>query len=214
LIGKILLIGAGGIVGLAAVGDVAVRNMAEEKIAERAEATAGGQASASADIKSFPFVPRLLFGGKAGDISLHVEEVATPTVDFARVDLDLEKVKLDRAKLLSERKAEVTEIDRARITVHIDAGVLTEAFGGLQVSFRDGALHASVGGRDLSANVSVAEGQLAVRFPGGPSASIRIPRTDLIACGAETFRVEGEELVVSCQTSEIPPALLRAAQAR
>ena len=213
MLGKIVLIGGVGLVGLGAIGDVAARNMAETKIAERAEAAAGGQASASADIESFPFVLRLLLGGKAGDISVHVEDVAAPAVKLARVDLDLEGVELDRGKLLSDRKAEVTDVERARITVHIDADAISKAFGGLQVSVRDGALHASVGGRDVSAAVSVAKGRLGIRFPGGPSATIAVPHTDLVACDADAFDFEGDELVVSCSTTEVPPALLRAAQA-
>lgn len=214
MLGKIVLIGGVGLVGLGAIGDVAARNVAESKIAERAEAAAGGQASASADIESFPFVLRLLFGGKAGDISVHVEDVATSAVQLARVDLDLEGVELDRGKLLSDRKAEITDIELARIAVHIDAAAVSKALGGLQVSFRGGALHASVGGRDVSAAVSVqAQGRLGIRFPGGPSATIPIPRTDLVACEADKVDVEDDELVVSCSTTEVPPALLRAAQA-
>lgn len=215
MLGKVVLIGGVGLVALGAIGDVAARGVAEAKIAERAEAAAGGQASASADIDSFPFVLQLLFGGKAGDISVHVEDVVAPAVRFARVDLDLEGVELDRGKLLSDRKAEVTDVERARITVRIDAAAISKAFGGLQVSFRDGALRASVGGRDLSAAVSMqGEGRLGIRFPGGPSATIAVPHTDLIACDADAFDVDDDELVVSCSTTEVPPALLRAAQAR
>jgi hypothetical protein len=214
LIGKVLLIGGAGVAALGAIGDVAVRNVAETKIAERAEAAAGGRASATAEIDSFPFVPRLLFGGQAGDVSVHVEDVATPTVDLVRVDLDLQGVKLDRNQLLSERRAEVTEVDRATITARIDVGAVSKALGGLEVTVRDGALHARFGGREVSANLSVARGQLAIRFPGGLSGSIRIPHTDLLACDADVVRVVDEALVVSCSTSEVPPALLRAAQAR
>ncbi|HEX2040478.1 MAG TPA: LmeA family phospholipid-binding protein, partial [Acidimicrobiales bacterium] len=212
MIGKLLLIGGVGVVGLGAIGDVAARNVAETKIADRAEAAAGGRASASADIDSFPFVLRLLFGGSAGDVSVHVEDVATSSVDLASVDLDLEGVELDRDKLLSDRRAEVTDIERATIAARIDAEVVSRAFGGLDVSLRGGALRARVAGREVAADVSmVADGQLGIRFRGGPSASIRIPHTDLLACDADTFRIEDDAVVVSCSTSEVPPALLRAA---
>lgn len=215
MIGKFFLIGGVGVVGLGAIGDLAVRNVAETKIAERAEAAAGGQATASADIDSFPFVLRLLVGGKAGDVSVHVERVATPSVDLASVDLDLEGVELDRNKLVGEREAEITAVDRATITARIDVGEVSKALGGLEVSFRDGAIHARVGGRSVSADVSVAtKGRLGIRFPGGPSGSIQVPHTDLLACDADAFRFEDDALVVSCSTSEVPPALLRAAQAR
>lgn len=213
MLGKIVLIGGVGLVALAAIGDVAARSLAEDRIAARAESAAGGQASASADIESFPFVLRLLLGGKAGDISVHVEDVVAPGLNLARVDLDLEGVELDRDILLSKRKARITDVALARVTAHIDAATVSKAFGGLQVSFRDGAVHASIGGRDVAAAVSVQKGRLAVRFPGGPSATIPIPHTDLLACDADAFELEDDELVVSCSTTEVPPALLRAAQA-
>ncbi len=158
---------------------------------------------------------RLLFAGTAGDVSVRVDDLTAAGLDFASVELDLEGVDLNRAKLLSDRKAEVTDIDLARITMRIDAGVVSKAFGGLQTSFRDGAVHASVGGRDVAASVSVAaRGRLAIRFPGGPSATIAIPRSDLLACEADAVELEEDELVVSCSTTEVPPALLRVAQSR
>jgi hypothetical protein len=213
VLGKILLIGGAGIVGLGAVADIAVRGMAESRIADRAEEAAGGQARARADIDSFPFVLRLLAGGKVGDVTLHVDDVATPSVRLASVDLELEGVKVDRAKLLSDRTAEVTDVELARITVHIDSAVVERALGGLQVSFRGGTVQASIGGRTVSAAVAVApKGQLGITFPGGPSASIPLPRTDLVACEGGTFRFEADELLVECSTTEVPPALLRAAQ--
>lgn len=215
MLGKFLLIGGAGVVALAAVGDLAGKNFAEDKIAERAEAAAGGRARASADVDSFPFVLRLLTSGSAGDISLHVEDVATSAVDLARVDLDLEGVRLDRAKLLSDREAEVTEIDRGTISVGIDAEAVSKALGGIPVTIRGDTVEVRVAGRVVTADVTVASaGSIRVTVPRGPSATIGIPRTDLIACEGETLSFDDDRLRVSCTITEVPPALLRAAQQR
>lgn len=213
MLGKILLIGGAGVVALAAVGDVAAKNFTEDKIAEKAEAAVGGEAHATADIDSFPFVLRLLTSGSGGDISLHVEDVATSAVDLARVDLDLEGVRLDRVRLLSERKGEVTEIDRGTITVAIDADAVSKALGGIPVTIRGDTVEVRVLGRAVTATVTVASaGSIRVAVPRGPSATIGIPRTDLVSCEGQALSFEGDELRVSCTVTEVPPALLRAAQ--
>jgi hypothetical protein len=215
VLGKILLMGGAGVVALGVVGDLAAKGFAEGKIAERAEAAAGEKASASADIDSFPFVLRLLTSGSAGDISLHVEHVATSTLELARVDLDLEGVQLDRGKLLSDRRAEVTDIDQGTITVGIDAEAVARALGGLPVTIRGNTVSVQVAGRTVTADVTVAAaGSIRVGVPRGPSATIGIPKTDLISCAGRTLSFEDDELRVSCTITEVPPALLRAAQQR
>ena len=215
MLGKALLVVGAGVVALGAVGDLAAKSYAEDKIAERAEAAAGGRASAGADIDSFPFVLRLLTSGKAGNISLHVEHVATSTLELARVDLDLEGVQLDRAKLLSDRRAEVTDIDRGTVTVGIDADAVSRALGGLPVTIRGDRVEVRVAGRAVVGDVAVAAGgAVRVGVPNGPSATIGIPRTDLISCEGRTLSFEDDEVRVSCTITEVPPAFLRAAQQR
>lgn len=215
MLGKLLLLGGSGVVALGVVGDLAARSYVEDKIAEKAEAAVGGGAHATADIDSFPFVLRLLTSGRAGDVSLHVEDVATDAVELARVDLDLEGVRLDRAELLTDRKARVTDIERGTITMGIHIDTVSKALGGLPISFRGGTVHARIAGKDVASGITVVPaGQIGIHLDGGPSASIRIPRTDLISCDADTLTFDEDELIVTCTVHEVPPALLRAAQQR
>jgi hypothetical protein len=215
VLGKILLIGGASVVALGVVGDLAAKGYVEDKIAEKVEEAVGGKAHATAEVDSFPFVLRLLSSGSGGDVSLHVENVATPTVDLARVHLDLEGVELDRAKLLSDRRAEVTEIDRGTVTVGIDADAVSKALGGLPVTIRGNTVEVRVAGRVVTADVTVASaGSIQVGVPRGPSATIGIPKTDLISCEGQALSFEDDELRVSCTITEVPPVLLRAVQQR
>jgi len=215
VLGKILLIGGASVVALGVVGDLAAKGYVEDKIAEKAEEAVGGKAHATAEIDSFPFVLRLLSSGSGGDVSLHVEDVATPTIDLARVHLDLEGVELDRAKLLSDRRAEVTKIDRGTVTVGIDADAVSKALGGLPVTIRGNTVEVRVAGRVVTADVTVASaGSIRVGVPRGPSATIGIPKTDLISCEGQALSFEDDELRVSCTITEVPPVLLRAVQQR
>ena len=215
MLGKILLIGGASVVALGVVGDLAAKGYVEDKIAEKAEEAVGGKAHATAEIDSFPFVLRLLSSGSGGDVSLHVEDVATPTIDLARVHLDLEGVELDRAKLLSDRRAEVTKIDRGTVTVGIDADAVSKALGGLPVTIRGNTVEVRVAGRVVTADVTVASaGSIRVGVPRGPSATIGIPKTDLISCEGQALSFEDDELRVSCTITEVPPVLLRAVQQR
>lgn len=213
MLGKLVLVAGAGVVALGGALDVAVKNTAEEKIAEQVEAAAGGRAEATADIDSFPFLLRLLVSGSAGDISLHVEDVATSAVELSTVDLDLEGVRLDRSRLLSDRKAELVEIDRGTLAVGIDAAAISTVLRGLPVTIADGRVVVQVAGRAQVADLTLgANGSLRIGVPGGPAATIAVPQSDLVSCQASALRVEDDEVRLSCTLTEVPPALLRAAQ--
>lgn len=214
MIGKLLLVGAGGVVAIGGAVDVWAKGMAADKIAERAEAAAGGQAEASADIDSVPFLLKLLTSGDAGDISVTVEDVTTAQVDLARVTLDLRGVRLDKGRLLSDRKAEVTDIGSGTLTVRFDANAVTKALGGrVPITVQDGRVQATVAGRTITAEVRMATPRaVLVSVAGVGEATIPVPQTSLVSCPSGDVAVDGDEIRVSCTLEEVPPALLRAAQ--
>lgn len=213
MIKKLLIVSLVAVVGLYGVVDVSAKGLAERKIAEKVEASVGGRAEATADIDSLPFVLRLLLSGAAGDISLHVTDVATSALDFATVDVKLRGVKLDRGKLLGSRKAEVTEIESGTVTLGIDAAAVTKALRGLPVTITGGRVEVRVAGQVRVAEVTLAAGgALRIGVPQGPSVSIPVPQTPLGSCQANALKVEGDEIRLSCTITEVPPALLRAAQ--
>ncbi|HVF74843.1 MAG TPA: LmeA family phospholipid-binding protein [Acidimicrobiales bacterium] len=201
------------IVGAYGVLDVAAKRMAEQKLAERAEASAGGQAEATADVDSFPFVLKLLARGSAGDISIHVTDVTASQLEFTSVDLDLRGVKLDKGKLLADRRPEVTDIDTGTLTIRIAAAAISKALRGLPVTISDGRVEVEVAGQVRTADVTLAAGgALRIGVPRGPSVTVQVPRTALGSCDATALNVDNDMIRLSCTMTEIPPALLAAAQ--
>ena len=213
MIKKLLFLSMVAVVALYGVLDTAAKGMAEDKIAERAEAAAGGRASATADVDSFPFVFKLLASGNAGDISLHVTDVVTPALSFAAVDVELSGVVLDKGKLLGQRKAVVTDIDSGTLTLGIDGAQVSKALRNVPVTITGGRVEVQVAGQARVANVSLgAGGSIRVSVPSGPSVNIPVPRTALGQCEASALRVDDDRIELSCTFTEVPPALLAVAQ--
>ena len=213
MIKKLLILSIVAVLALYGVVDMAAKGMAEDKIAERAEASVGGRATATADVDSFPFVLKLLGSGSAGDISLHVTDVATATLSFASVDVQLSGVVLDKGKLLGQRKAVVTDIDSGTLTLGIDAAQVSKALRNAPVTITGGRVEVQVAGQARAADVTLgAGGSIRVSVPSGPSVNIAVPRTALGQCEASALRVDDDRIELSCTFDEVPPALLAVAQ--
>jgi hypothetical protein len=190
--------------------DVVAKNAAEGQIEKRARVEAGGSASAAADIKSFPFVGRLLVSGRAGDITVTLHDVTASALQFTTVRIALVDVKLDKAKLF-KGKAEITHIDKGTITVGLSASDLSKQ-AHVPVTISKGKVFVTVAGRTLGAVPAVsAEGSLRLSVEGLPAVNLPIPRTRLISCPVSRVNVREGELLASCDITEVPPALLRAA---
>ena len=191
--------------------DAVAKGWAESKIESRARAEAGVNASASADIDSFPFVGKLLAFGNAGDLELRLRDVQSQSLKFSRVTITLEDLNLDRGKLFSG-KAEVTSIDTGTITMGFTAADLSAAVK-MPVEIADGRISVTVRGVKVAAvPEATAEGSVRLQVSGLPAVNVPIPRTRLVSCSVDKVSVKDDELRASCTIEEIPPALLRAAQ--
>lgn len=213
MIKKLLILSTVAVVALYGVVDMAAKGLAEDKIAERVESAVGGRATATANVDSFPFLLRLLVNGDAGDISMRITDVAHPALSFAAAELSLQGVTLDRGKLLGQRKAEVTDIESGTLTLEVAAAEVSKALRNLPVTISGGRVEVQVAGRARAADVSLgAGGAIRVAVPQGPSVDIEVPGTALGPCEATALRVDDDRLVLSCTLTEVPPALLAAAQ--
>jgi hypothetical protein len=192
--------------------DVAAKKYAEGQLASKAESRAGGQASASARISSFPFVGRALVSGEVSEVDLRMSRVVAEGVTMASLDIDLHGMRIDRNKLLSSRKVEVTAISVGTVTAAFDAAGLSQ-LAHVPVDIVDGAVQVHVAGRVVSATPSIdAAGTLSLQLGALPAVRARLPRSGLAPCAASSSRVKGGRLEVSCTIHDVPPALLRAAQ--
>ena len=107
-----LLVAAVLVVLLLVAADFAARQVAEEQIAERVAASEGVQGQARVEITSFPFLGRLLASGTVTDLSVAVDEVRAERVRFATVAVDLDRVRISRSDLLSDRRVVLQDAGR------------------------------------------------------------------------------------------------------
>lgn len=193
--------------------DVMAKGWAESQIESRARAEAGASASATADIDSFPFIGKLLAFGDAGDLELRLRDVQSQSLKFSRVSITLDDVTLERSKLFGG-EAEVRSINKGTITMGFTAADLGAAIK-MPVEISGGRVTVTVRGQAVSAvPEATAEGSVRLTVAGLPSLNVPIPRTRLVSCSVDKVEVEDGELRASCTIEEIPPALLRAAQAQ
>lgn len=187
--------------------DVASKYLAENRIEARARAEVPEVGSIEADIDSFPFLPRLLASGSAGDVDLHLDQVPTQVAQLTAVDVKLEDVKLDRDALFS-RQVSVNSIDRGTVSAELDAASLSRAVG-RQVTVGGGEVRTKVGPANVSARPTVGnDGALVLRL--GPlRLTVALPRNKVLACSATRVAVVGDRVRLSCEVDDVPPAVRR-----
>lgn len=186
--------------------DLAARSAAERRLASRAARAAGPGAIATAEIGSFPFVPRLLLAGSVADVRVRVETVAAGPLVLDAVEVDLDDVHLDRSALYGGQ-VRLRDIQGGRVTVELDAGVLTEQLG-LPAEIEQGALSVAVGGRPVTARAEVDDGNLVVTAPGLPAVRIPVPSTELSPCRVAEVVLAGDRLRLTCRVEAVPAGLL------
>jgi len=187
--------------------DVVAKHLAENRIEARARAEVPEAGSISANIHSFPFLPRLLVAGSAGDVDLHADRVPTQAVQLATIDVELRDVKVDRDALWS-RQVSVNSIDRGTLSADLDAAALSRALR-VPVSIQGGEVRSKVGPLNVSARPAVGnDGALLLRL--GPlRLTVALPRSKLLACAATRAAVVDDRVRLSCEVNEVPPAVRR-----
>lgn len=210
----VLVVVAGALLTL----DVAARGWAESKLAERAAAYYPPATAASASIRSFPFLGRLLARASVSRVSLSMENVRAGDVVLSRLDVDLADVVLDREELLRGR-VRFVDIGRGRFAVRIDGPSLARA-AGVDLLLGEGTIEIrrEVGGAGVSATAeaSLAGNTLHLRprsvrgadVPvAGLAVAYEIPGVSFASCRAEVRAVAGA-LLVSCTLDDVPTSLL------
>jgi hypothetical protein len=204
------------------VGDQAVKGWAEGKLAERAAAYYPPGARSSAAIDSFPFVGRLLFNGSIPRVDVDLEDVRFQAVLVPRLSLRVSDVQLDRGELFDGR-VKLEDIGRGRIVATVEGPSLAEATG-FDLRFRPGEVevHQRIQGVDVVAKGRVAvKGNLVTVTPTSVQGlsvplnrfaiSYRIPGIEILPCQADV-RVVQNAIELSCDVTDIPAALVQAAQ--
>lgn len=195
------------ILAVLAGADVAARGAAERRLEERAVRAAGGVgATATAEVGSFPFLPRLLLTGSVPDVRVRAQPVTAGPLTLAAVEVDLDGVVLDRSALYGGQ-VRLRGIDGGTVTVELDAGVLTEALG-VPVEIAEGALKVAGAGLPVVARAEVVDGTLVVSAAGVAALRLAVPRTELSPCRAAEVTVVGDRLRLVCRIEAVPAGLL------
>ena len=195
-----------------AAADVAAKKAAEGQIAKKAASSSGPDATGSASISSFPFVGRLLAAGSVPDIDVRVNRAVAGGITLAWVEVDLRGVHLDKQRFLSDRKAEITRISSGTLTVALDSAAMS-AIAKTSVQVANGQIEITIAGRTVQATPSVdGHGELRLQIDPLPSFPLRLPTSSMVPCSATRVQVEGGVVKLMCSFSQVPPALLRAAQ--
>ncbi|MGH9008468.1 MAG: LmeA family phospholipid-binding protein [Acidimicrobiia bacterium] len=205
------------------VADQAAKGWAESKLAERAAAYYPPGSGSSASIRSFPFIPRLLFTGEVPRVAVNLDDLQVQAVLIRQLSIRVSDVKLDRDEVFRGR-VHVRDVGQGTIVVTLDGPSLARAIGA-DVRFTpagDVEMHERIQGVDVKA-----KGKLTVKgnvitvtptsvegraVPASRFAiNYRIPGVELLPCQAEV-KVTRDTVVLSCNVVDIPAALVQIAQ--
>jgi len=196
----IVIIGTGG--------DLVARKVAEDQLASRVEQRSGPDASAHARIRSFPFVARLLAAADVDGIDVRVDRSLAGALALTSVELDLRGVHVDRHRLLSARRVDITAIDGGTLKATLDGAALS-GLAHQRLDIVGTRLEAHVGGEAVTVTPSLeAGGRLVLGAEGLPAVPVRLPRSGLVPCDATSVAVGNGRLVLSCTFRQVPPVLL------
>ncbi|HEV7864304.1 MAG TPA: DUF2993 domain-containing protein [Acidimicrobiia bacterium] len=205
------------------MGDQAAKGWAESKLAERAAAYYPPGAGSSASIHSFPFIGRLLLSGSIPRVDVNLDDLRIDAVLIRQLSIHVADVKLTRSDLF-HGKVHLDDVGQGRMVATIDGPSLAKAVG-VDVRFIPGevAVHKRIQGVDVTAT-----GKLSVKgnvvtvtpksveglsLPANTFSTItyRIPGIEILPCQADVKIVQNG-VVLACNVTDIPPALVQAAQ--
>jgi hypothetical protein len=188
--------------------DVGTKSWAQGQIEKRARTEVPDETSVSADINAFPFLPPLFLGGRVSVVEGHFKNVKAGVLSFASVDIELRGVRINRSKLVNDRKVELTDISEGTVSIEIAVAELARVLR-VPVTASNGELRLTIAGTNALAKVSVRDNALFFDVA-GVTRTINIPKTRFVPCASRATVLAGR-IRVTCTITEIPPALLGAA---
>jgi DUF2993 family protein len=202
-----LLIALAVVLALLVAGDLVAKGLAERQLRDRARDAVPGATGGEAEIRSFPFVGRLLVDGSVPYVRVRVNHVGAGRVAFTFVQVELEGVHLDRDKLFRDRKVRITSLDRGTATAEISDSELSRLLGA-QISSRGGKLTVTRGRVTAPGRAAARAGVLTLTAGGIPLLRLTVPRAPFLACPPDKATVVDGGIRVSCTIERIPPELV------
>lgn len=187
--------------------DVGSRRLLENRVESEIE-SADSQidvGNVEAEIGSFPFLPGLATQGEVNHLSLRLEDLVTPGVTFAVLQLTVDGLTFDRTVLFNAQ-VQVQQIDRAAVKAEITEEAASEAVG-VPVTFTPGTATVQVAGQARPATVALdGNGDLTLTAQGVGQLVIPISESDYFPCTPDITVKQGK-VVARCSSRRIPPAL-------
>jgi hypothetical protein len=208
------------------VADQSAKGWAESRLAERAAAYYPPGSGSSASIRSFPFIPRLLFTGEVPRVTVNLDDLRVQQVLVRQLSIRVTDVKIDRDEVFRGR-VHVRDVGPGTITVTLDGPALAKAIGA-DVRFTsagDVEVHERIQGVNVKATgkLTVKKGNALSVIPtsvqgasvpaGRFALNYRIPGVELLPCAADAT-VTRDAVTLSCDVVDIPAALVQIAQSR
>ena len=200
-----LLIALAAVVVLLIVGDVVAKAYATAQLKNRAQHAVRGATSSTASITSFPFTGRLLIGGQVPEVRVRVSPVVASRVTFAFVSVDLHDVRVNRNRLINDRKVQLTGLGSGTVTAEL-TDLEISRLAGTRIRFSPGRVTVSAAGIDATANVQITDGSMSFAGLHIPL-KLKIPRAPLFPCDATSAVVKQGAVDVSCTVHQVPSEL-------
>lgn len=201
---KLVVLGVAAAV-LAVGADLFLRDHAEDQLGQRVRAAVGAGGPVNADIDSFPFLGRLLVSGQVSRMELAAADVRVERLRLASIRVDLRDVRLDRDRLLAERKAVLRSIGQGTAAAEITDSELSR-LAGVPITIDEGQAMVTVAGRTVSASARIRDNVLRLDVGGLDLPPIRLPRIPLLPC-LENVQLQPGRLRVSCTLEDVPVEL-------
>jgi len=177
------------------VGDRVAVQRTESGISSRIEARVPGS-HATVTISSSPFLVHLAASGTVQEVHAHVTGVTDGGLRLDSVDVTIRDLKISRTSL-SHGSVHLLSLSSATITATLSATELLRAAGSsLQAGSRALTSGATASVKAGSGRVQITFGSLTFGFSYG----------SLVPC-VGAARVSGAEVILSCTTTTLPPAL-------
>lgn len=182
------------------------RVVAESQLRDRVVEAARPGGGASAKIRSFPFLGRLLASGSVSRVQVSVADVTVQDVAFARLSVDLHDVVFDRQSFVADRTVELRSIGRGTGVAEVTAAELSRLVG-VPVTLEAGRARVSVAGQLVTATATVRDNTLRMAVAGVNVPPLRIPKLPLVPCATNVAILPGR-LRLTCDLDQVPVELV------
>ena len=195
---------------LLVVADVAARRAVEAQLEENIRREVPSADDPRVELDSVPFLGRLALFGRVHTVRASVNDVQVSRLRFTRVRVNLSNVKVDRRRLVADRRLDLQTIDRGTAVAELSEGALRQALNGLPVVLEAGRIGVTVRGVEVTVEASIRDGVLRLSAGRLSIPPITVPKLPLLPCVTNAEAGEGV-LRLYCQVNEVPRELLRRA---